>query len=966
MTTNTPRSHSAQPPGATGAPGAVPLLHQVLTAQKAAHRPDWLKSRARVYHTKWGTGQVVMVMGTYLKIQFDEENEPTAFSDWQAEVNSGALNPVTDQQQRSRLDEELGMIPPEHQGLLEPWRSWIRAIHWEPPTEGVYCPIPDDLPDSIKASLARLGIESLYSHQAEALTAIRDGKDVALLTAVATGKTYAFALPLMEAALTQKRTTLIILPTNSLANDQYKALRGIAPQRQLGPISVPILKVVMWTGDTRGSRDGAFEPAPDILITNIDSLHFLIPQINSFKLSGGLRDFLRRLQFVVIDEGQNSKGILGASTANVLRRLRNAISRIGADPWKFQHVLCSATVRNPVELVNTLTQRDRGRELVLIQESGAPFPGRTSVCFKSQGGGKRKLCKIATSLMTAARSTILFFNSRLTAKSLLQTVKQELQRQRRGDLSKFLALFHSSVSRTSKQQILERLNGEGLPIHLLFATSAMEVGVNFQSLEASVVYGFPGIGSLRQRWGRAGRGEEPGLCVLIPHLNTLDVYYSHHPDQLFGSPAEAVLLNPDYPVLLAEHLLAAASECGVAVSQLTDLFGPNAEMVAGKLLETRSLFEQEGVLLTDQQPHKTIAIRGTPLRRVQLIDLESGQVIEELNYSTALREVHEGAVYSHQTEDGEIVRYRCLQLLISETDLRAELQPMELDTNLATEPMCEFSYEPLVALSGGHKTLSTAQGEIRLELHWCRITTETHSYSEYLSLIELHCVNPACANHSATLAAGQSFCSLCMGPLEVKNLKRQQLATHPLAEPLCDSYEAPLLRLTLSPDLRDFINGRVGQIRERVEEEARKEGTDIPAHFLPLFDMEPDEVALHTLCHQLKIGVALGLQHDLEDIEERIQGGPTRPEPEALLYDTTQNGTGAAEGLFQHFGRVAEAGLKLAKECQCSSGCPQCLTLSSCVQDNRALYRNLGVNLLEWITGRGTDDNETEGTAEPR
>ncbi|MDP3427621.1 MAG: DEAD/DEAH box helicase, partial [Humidesulfovibrio sp.] len=53
-------------------------------------------------------------------------------------------------------------------------------------------------PKAIREVLAAKGIDALYSHQALAADLVRAGKHVVVATPTASGKTYAFQLPIIE------------------------------------------------------------------------------------------------------------------------------------------------------------------------------------------------------------------------------------------------------------------------------------------------------------------------------------------------------------------------------------------------------------------------------------------------------------------------------------------------------------------------------------------------------------------------------------------------------------------------------------------------------------------------------------------------------------------------------------------------------------------------------------------------
>jgi len=60
-------------------------------------------------------------------------------------------------------------------------------------------PLPVWVDPRIRGALAQQGIEALYTHQAEALAAVRSGRDVCVVTPTASGKSLCYELPVLQA-----------------------------------------------------------------------------------------------------------------------------------------------------------------------------------------------------------------------------------------------------------------------------------------------------------------------------------------------------------------------------------------------------------------------------------------------------------------------------------------------------------------------------------------------------------------------------------------------------------------------------------------------------------------------------------------------------------------------------------------------------------------------------------------------
>lgn len=90
-----------------------------------------------------------------------------------------------------------------------------------------------NLPESLKATIARHGYTTLTPIQAKGIPAIRDGKDVIGIANTGTGKTAAFLIPLVEKIIKDNDyRALIISPTRELAlqtRDELRKFSGNMP-----------------------------------------------------------------------------------------------------------------------------------------------------------------------------------------------------------------------------------------------------------------------------------------------------------------------------------------------------------------------------------------------------------------------------------------------------------------------------------------------------------------------------------------------------------------------------------------------------------------------------------------------------------------------------------------------------------------------------------------------------------------
>ena len=81
--------------------------------------------------------------------------------------------------------------------------------------------------------------------------------------------------------------------------------------------------------------------------------------------------------------------------------------------------------------------------------------------------------------------------------------------------NRLFGMFHSSTSDTNKQIILDSLSRPDGTVRIVFATTALGMGVNFVGLRTTIHYGAPrSLDDYFQESGRAGRAGEPSTSTI--------------------------------------------------------------------------------------------------------------------------------------------------------------------------------------------------------------------------------------------------------------------------------------------------------------------------------------------------------------------------------------------------------------------------------------------------------------------
>jgi len=525
---------------------------------------------------------------------------------------------------------------------------YVAAWRRFPPRPARYADFPAELDPRLVASLRARGIERLYSHQAEAVSAVLRGQHVAIVTPTASGKTLCYNLPVLHTLLNQPDArALYLFPTKALAQDQLAELHTLA--QSLVPAAIGHQPFATYDGDTPQKERARIRRSARLLITNPDMLHTgILPHHTLWA------DLFANLRYVVLDELHTYRGIFGSHVANVLRRLRRICQFHGSQP---QFICCSATIANPKEHAERLLEVD----VTLVDDDGSPRGEKHFLLYNPplvdrELGIRRSYLlearRIAGRLLDADVQTIVFARARMTVEVLLTYLRDWMEKAKGKDQREKVRGYRGGYLPRLRREI-ERGLREGT-VRGVVATNALELGIDIGQLSAAVLVGYPGtIASTWQQAGRAGRRTETSLAVLVASASPLDQYLVAHPDYLFGRSPEQALIHPDNLVILLHHLRCAAFELPFAQGES---FGGFDDVAA--LLDF--LAEQGEVHRSDEAwywvgetyPAQAVSLRTASPDRFAIIARQGEgsepQVIGEVDRFSVPFLLYEGAVYLHE------------------------------------------------------------------------------------------------------------------------------------------------------------------------------------------------------------------------------------------------------------------------------------------------------------------------------
>lgn len=515
-----------------------------------------------------------------------------------------------------------------------------------------------DLEPRLASALAERGIDQPYRHQAEAIEAVRDGDDVVLATETASGKSLTYTVPAFENAMDHGGRTLYLGPQNALIADQLDSLDSLAQDLGFGSR----VSVAQYTGRlSKSEKRDVRDRRPTVLLSNPDMLHYaLLPY--AYRL---WEWFFSSLELVVIDEVHTYRGVFGSQVAMTLRRLNRICERYGADP---QFVCCSATIGNPVEHAATVCGRDESGFTLVDEDTSGTGP-RHWVLWNppeyegDRGSGRRRSShtesmRLFTDLVERGHQTLTFTRARQAAERYATESSKELRQRGAHDLAGKVQAYQASLTHDRRRDLEQQLHDGDL--RGVWSTNALELGVDVGGLDAVLIDGYPGTRmSAFQQAGRAGRGDDPALVVVVAGEDQLDQYLMDHPSEFFDGDPEEAIADPENDELLPKHVACAADENWLSPEDEAH-FGETfpdvvADLEAAGELERRDT--EQGVRWTfsgDGSPQHSMSLRTIDEREIDLMDARSNDVIASLSFSDALRDAHPGAIYHHQGQTYEV------------------------------------------------------------------------------------------------------------------------------------------------------------------------------------------------------------------------------------------------------------------------------------------------------------------------
>lgn len=827
--------------------------------------------------------------------------------------------------------------------LLNHWHSdpdtALNVIEWHtsPARAPKYVPLPDSMHPALASALADQGIYQLYQHQWLAWDQAGTDRNIIISTGTASGKSLCYNLPILDQLIRYPSSRAIYLfPTKALTQDQSSNLQKLSRSANSHLPAEQQITSAIYDGDTPANSRSAIRSRSRIVLTNPDMLHTgILPHHTIWA------EFLSNLRYIVIDEMHVYRGVFGSHVANVLRRLQRITRFYGANP---QFFLTSATIGNPKELAEKLIEAPVND---INEDSSGRGPRHFLVynppIVNQELGLRRSLIQesvhLANDLLKYHVQTIIFGRTRRNIELILTYLRERSSQDHISDDKGIDGISHnrqdirgyrSGYLPSQRREIESGLRSGD--VRAVVATNALELGIDIGKMGAALLAGYPGtIAATWQQAGRAGRGFDPALAILVTSADPLDQFLARFPEYFFDRSPEQGLINPDNLLILLGHVRCASFELPFT---LGEGFG---SIPTESLTEILEYLNNDGLLhrsgdkyfwAADQYPAQSISLRSTSPDRVVLqltsADGQPVRTIGEVDRESAAWMVHPGAVYLHEAQTYYVESLDLEQGIatLSQTSTDYFTEPKSDTTIELLEKLSEESASAGVKAYGDLKVTTQVKGfrKVRWQTHETLGQAEldlppselvTTGYWIALADTAVEYLGKLGLWSNAPNSYGTAWSSIRKQVRERDDYRCQACGLVEAGREHHVHHKIPF-RTFASATEANQLNNLVtlcSTCHKRVETAVRvRSGLAgvgfVLGHLAPLFLMcDPGDLGVHS------------------DPQASFADG----QPAIVLYDMVPAGIGFSERLYEVHTELISYAYDLVAGCACADGCPSCV-----------------------------------------
>jgi ATP-dependent RNA helicase RhlE len=359
--------------------------------------------------------------------------------------------------------------------------------------------------DIVKDNLVELGFKRPTDIQFRAIPNILKGEDVLAIAQTGTGKTAAFAIPIVDLLLKQKSKSggiscLVMVPTRELAIQIAEVFEKIAKNTSLSILA-------LYGGTEQDSQIKKLKNGVDILITTPGRMFDLNHQ--------GYVDF-SETEFLVIDEADQmlAKGFL-KDIKDVIRHL----------PRTRQTLFFSATIDEEIKTLAYSVVRNAIR-IQISPKNPVSKNVEHQVAFIEMDDKRYFLERLIK--QNENSRFLVFVRTKVRAERVLSAMER---------VGIKAVSMHGDKAQEDRIDVLKQFKNNS--VNVLIATDISARGIDIDSVNYVVNYDLPDISeNYVHRVGRTGRGMQTGYAISfcakeeLPILEDIEAYIGGEIDRL--------------------------------------------------------------------------------------------------------------------------------------------------------------------------------------------------------------------------------------------------------------------------------------------------------------------------------------------------------------------------------------------------------------------------------------------------
>jgi ATP-dependent RNA helicase DeaD len=339
--------------------------------------------------------------------------------------------------------------------------------------------------EALVAAVTALGYEEPTPVQRETIPLLVSGRDMLAQAATGTGKTAAFALPMLHrlsAEPTQRRRTrgLILVPTRELAMQVAEAIHKYARGSGIGVVPV-------YGGASMGQQVRALERGADIVVATPGRAH---DHIRRRSLD------LTRLQILVLDEADEMLDMGFAEDLDAI---------LEATPVDRQTALFSATIPPRILSIAQKHLKDPQRITIAGEKTAVgKLPRVRQLAYVVARAHKPAALQRVLDVESPG-SALVFCRTRLEVDSLVETLNAHGYR---------AEALHGGMQQRQRDAVMNRFRTG--KTDLLIATDVAARGLDVAQLSHVFNYDLPSApDAYVHRIGRTGRAGREGTAITL-------------------------------------------------------------------------------------------------------------------------------------------------------------------------------------------------------------------------------------------------------------------------------------------------------------------------------------------------------------------------------------------------------------------------------------------------------------------